>query len=214
MRGRIEATNRYHRIGAITGKVFDADGSTVLLDTHDRFGIEPQYVDMALGTGGTDVAQKIRDAMRKSEDAVAGTGVISGWLAVCGRGFYDAFVAHDKVTKAFDRWNDGQFLRDDLRKGFTFQNVVWKEFYGKVGAIKFIGNDDAYLVPMGVSDLFISRFAPADYMETVNTIGLPYYAKQEPMRFGRGVELEAQSNPLNLCTRPRAVIRLYKTAKP
>jgi hypothetical protein len=28
------------------------------------------------------------------------------------------------------------------------------------------------------------------------------------MRFGKGVDLEAQSNPLNLCTRPRAVIKL------
>ena len=47
-------------------------------------------------------------------------------------------------------------------------------------------------------------------METVNTIGLPLYAKQELMRMNKGVELEAQSNPLNLCTKPRAVIKLVK----
>jgi hypothetical protein len=45
-------------------------------------------------------------------------------------------------------------------------------------------------------------------METVNTLGIPYYGKIEPMPFGKGVSGEAQSNPLHLCTRPRAVIRL------
>lgn len=208
MRARIEATLRYHRVGAVTGKIYDADGSTVLLDTHTRFGLTQQSVSFALGTEGTDVAGKIRTAKRKSEDAVAGTGIITGFLGICGRGFYDAFVGHKSVKEAFNLWNQGQFLRDDLRKGFTFGDVVWQEFHGKVGSIEYIGTNDAYLIPVGVQGLFISRFAPADYMETVNTLGLPFYGKQELMRFNRGVELEAQSNPLSLCTRPRAVIKL------
>ena len=32
MRQRLEATLRYHRFGAVTGKIYDADGSRVLLD--------------------------------------------------------------------------------------------------------------------------------------------------------------------------------------
>lgn len=210
MRSRLEATLRYHRVGAVTGKIYDADGTSVLLDLYNRFGISQQTVNFALGTTTTDLQQKIRDAKRKSEDVIGGSGIITGWLGICGRGFYDAYVGHENVKAAFDRWNDGQFLRDDLRKGFTFGEVVWKEFYGKVGNIQFIGTDDAYLIPIGVSELFITRFAPADYMETVNTLGLPFYAKQEIMRMNKGVELEAQTNPLNICTKPRAVIKLIK----
>lgn len=210
MRSRLEATLRYHRVGAVTGKIYDADGTSVLLDLYNRFGISQQTVNFALGTATTDLQQKIRDAKRKSEDVIGGSGIITGWLGICGRGFYDAYVGHENVKKAFDRWNDGQFLRDDLRKGFTFGEVVWKEFYGKVGNIQFIGTDDAYLIPIGVSELFVTRFAPADYMETVNTLGLPFYAKQEIMRMNKGVELEAQTNPLNICTKPRAVIKLIK----
>ena len=59
-----------------------------------------------------------------------------------------------------------------------------------------------------MDELLITRFGPADYMETVNTMGLPYYASQVPMDHHKGVNLEAQSNPLNLCTRPRAIIKL------
>ena len=68
--------------------------------------------------------------------------------------------------------------------------------------------DRAFAVPEGVPDLFITRFAPGDYMETVNTNGLPYYASQEIMKHSKGVEMEAQSNPINLCTRPHAVVEL------
>lgn len=210
MRQRIEATIAFQRMGAVTGKVYDSNGSTVLLDLFARFGITQQTQALALNVETTDVQQKIRDAKRKAEDAVAGTGVITGWLAVCGRSFYDDFVGHAVVKEAFDRYNDGAFLRDDMRKGFVFGDVTWKEYYGKVGAINYIDTNVGYLIPI-VNGLFITRFAPADYIETVNTLGLPYYGKQELMPFGKGVELEAQSNPLNLCTRPRAVIKLTKT---
>lgn len=210
MRRRLETTIRYHRVGAVTGKIYDANGTKVLLDLYQKFNITQQTVAFTLAADTTDVAQKVRDAMRKSEDVIGGAGIITGWLGICGRGWYDAFVGHEKVKTAFDRWNDGQFLRDDLRKGFSFGGVTWKEFYGKVGDTEFIGTDDAYLIPIGIDDLFITRFSPGDYMDTVNTIGLPFYASQELMKMRKGVDLEAQSNPLNLCTRPRAVIKLKK----
>jgi hypothetical protein len=63
-------------------------------------------------------------------------------------------------------------------------------------------------VSLVTPELLITRFAPADYIETVNTLGLPYYAKQEIMPFGKGVALEAQSNPIHLPTRPAAIVRL------
>lgn len=210
MRAKIDATIAYHRLGAVTGIIMDADGQKVLVNLFQKFGLQQQSQVMALGTGTTDVAQKIRDAMRKSEDNLAGATMITGWLGICGRGFYDAFVGHDKVKAAFDRWNDGQFLRDDMRKGFTFQEVVWKEYYGKVGNVQFIDTDEAYLIPITAEGIFSTTYSPADYMETVNTLGLPYYAAQERLDFNKGVQLEAQSNPLTICTRPRAVIKLKK----
>lgn len=210
MRQRIDSTIRYQRAGVLTGKVYDADGSRVLLDLYARFGIEEQTVAFSMGGAGSKLLQKVTDAKRKAEDAVGGTGIITGWLGVCGRGWFDSFTNHDSVQKAYDRWNDGQFLREDNRKGFSFGGVNWEEFYGKVGNITFIDPDVAYLVPVGVDGLFITRYAPADYMETVNTTGVPYYASQEPLRHNKGIDLEAQSNPLSLCTLPRAIIKLTK----
>ena len=61
--------------------------------------------------------------------------------------------------------------------------------------------------------MFLTRFAPADYLETVRGIGLPYYTKTAPMRMNKGIQLESQSNPLNINTRPDAVIRLKAGSK-
>ncbi|MBU6956103.1 major capsid protein, partial [Hahella sp. HN01] len=57
-------------------------------------------------------------------------------------------------------------------------------------------------------DTFATHCAPADFNETVNTIGKPLYAKQEPRKFGRGTDLHTQSNPLPMCRRPGVLVRL------
>lgn len=210
MRKRLDATIRYQRVGAITGKVYDANGSRLLLDLHARFGIEEQVQQFNLNAQETKLLKAVNDAKRKAEDVVGGSGIITGWLGLAGRNWFDAFVTHDSVMKAYDRWNDGQFLRDGGWKSFSYGQVAWQEFYGKVGNITFIDPDVAYLIPIGVDGLFITRFAPANYIDTVNTEGLPYYASQELLSHNKGVDLEAQSNPLSLCTLPRAIIKLTK----
>ncbi|SEQ91127.1 Phage major capsid protein E [Azotobacter beijerinckii] len=209
MRNKLEATIRFQRAGAITGKIYDADGQRLLLDLHRQFGIEQQSQSMALGSDATKVLGKIVEAKRKAEDTIADSGLITGWLAVCGRGFWDAFTGHKSTTDAWDRFQDGQFLRTDMRPmGFQFGGVEWQEFYGKVGGVEFIGSNDAYLIPRGIDGLLVTKYAPADYMDTVNTMGQAFYASQEPLPHNKGIDLEAQSNPLSICTRPRAIIKL------
>ena len=46
------------------------------------------------------------------------------------------------------------------------------------------------------------------FNETVNTLGLPIYAKQESRKFDRGTDLHTQSNPLPLCLRPSVLVKV------
>lgn len=210
MRRNLDTTIEYQRIGAIKGQILDANGTDVLLDLWTAFGVSQQSHSLELDQTGTKVRKEIVVAKRKVEDALGGL-MYSGLRVLCGSGFFDAFVSHGAVEAAFDRWQNGEFLRDDVRRGFFFAGVYWEEYRGQVGSTKFIADDDAYMIPEGVPDLFVTNYAPADYMETANTIGLPYYSKQEPLRMNKGVEIEAQSNPISICTRPRAVVKLTKT---
>jgi hypothetical protein len=207
LRRNLDATIEYQRMGAIKGQVLDADGSTVLLDLFNTFGVSQQTKSLVLGTPTTKVRTKVVEAKRLMEVEL-GNLMYSDIRVLCSAAFFDAFIDHAAVVAAYDRYQNGEFFRNDQRGGFYFGGVFWEEYRGKVGSIDFIADGDAYMIPSGVSDLFVTNYAPADYMETVNTNGLPYYAKQEVMRMDKGIEIESQSNPISICTRPRSVIKL------
>ena len=207
MRRDLDTTIEYQRIGAIKGSILDSDGTTELLNLHTAFGTSVTSHNMVLGTAGTPVRNKVIEARRKMEAALGGL-TYSGARVLCSASFFDALVGHSKVEAAFDRYMNGEFLREDQRGGFYFAGVFWEEYRGQVGTTKFIADGEAWMVPEGVPDLFVTNYAPADYMETVNTLGQAYYAKQEPKDFGKGIDVETQSNPIHICTRPAVPVKL------
>ena len=207
MRRDLDTTIEYQRIGAIKGSILDSDGTTELLNLHTAFGTSVTSHSLVLGTAGTPVRNKVIEARRKMEAALGGL-TYSGARVLCSASFFDALVGHAKVEAAFDRYMNGEFLREDQRGGFYFAGVFWEEYRGQVGATKFIADGEAWMVPEGVPDLFVTNYAPADYMETVNTLGQAYYAKQEPKDFNKGIDVETQSNPIHICTRPAVPVKL------
>ncbi|WP_411386974.1 major capsid protein [Pseudomonas sp. MPB03] len=206
-RRQLDATHEFHRMGALNGKVLDADGTTVLLDIYDRFGVQRQTLPMGLNDPETNVQVQCVEALDMQEDALGNVTTTSS-RAFCGKTFWKKLIAHQSVVKTYEGSQQAAALRGDGREAFEFGGISWERYRGKVGGIAFIPDDEARLVPEGVSEMFLSAYAPADYMETVNTQGLPYYSKLEPLPFGKGIAGEAQSNPLHICTRPRAVIHL------
>lgn len=214
-----EATLEYHRVNALQGILLDADGST-LLNLFTEFGVSQQTLNVALGTSTTKVRERIVAAKRLAEDELGGE-VITGWRGICSSGWFDDFTSHATVTEAY-KYQEGMKLQADLRStGFRFADVDWEEYRGSVtkpdsvggGTAAFIPADTAWLVPVTANPIFITRFAPADYEETVNTLGLPMYAKQvaDPSGLNKYRLINTQSNPIALCTRPRAVIKLTKS---
>lgn len=207
LRNDNDVTIEYQRIGALKGQVLDADGSTVLLDFYTLFGLSKQTHDMKLDADATKVKLEAVAAKRKIETAL-GAKMYRGLRAFCSASFFDALVGHPAVTKAYDLWLEGQFLREDQRGGFPFAGIQWEEYRGTVGGVDFIPDAKAILVPEGVNDMFQTYYAPADYNETVNTNGMPYYARQEPKPMNRGIDIEGQTQTISVNTQPNAVIEL------
>lgn len=210
-----EVTLEYHRMNALQGLLLDADGST-LLNLFTEFGVSQQTANFEFTDEDLDVRAAVISAMRLSEAELGGL-VASGYRGFCSAGWFDEFIGHPNVKEAF-KYQEGQVLRDDLRRGFRFGGVDWEEYRGSVtkpdsvggGTASFIAANTAYLVPIASPSIFITRFAPADYEETVNTTGLPLYAKQvaDPSGLNKYRLLNTQSNPICLNLRPRAVIKL------
>ncbi|NNB13021.1 major capsid protein [Pseudomonas fragi] len=206
-RRQLDVTHEYQRMGALNGQILDADGKTVLLDLYQRFGVDKQSLKMGFATAGVKLRVKCMQALDKQEEALGST-TTSGSRAFCGKTFWEALVTHEDVEKTYTNTLQAAALRGDAREAFEFGGITWERYRGRIAGQPFVHDDKALLVPEGVPDLYISAFAPADYMETVNTQGIPYYSKIEPMPFNKGMAGEAQSNPLHICTRPRAQILL------
>lgn len=206
-RRQLDATHEFQRMGALNGQVLDADGKTVLLDIYKSFGVNRQKLQMGLNSPDTELRVKCGEALDMQEEAL-GSVTSSGSRALCGKNFWNKLIVHKSVKETYLNTMQAASLRGDARESFEFGGIVWERYRGKVAGVAFVHDDKALLIPEGVPDLYISSFAPADYMETVNTQGIPYYSKIEPLPFNKGVAGEAQSNPLHLCTRPRAQILL------
>ncbi len=206
-KANLDLTLEYHRIGAIKGQVLDADGTTVLMDMYSTFGVAQTIQNFILATATTKVKDKITAVVRAIKQKLGGRA-FSGVEVRCSAAFYDSLTGHATIEKAFELYDQNSYARTDQRgKGFTFAGVTFIEYLGGVGGIDFIPAGEAYAYPIGISGLFQTAYAPADYMETVNTMGLPYYAKQEAMPMNKGITIESQSNPINFCTLPEAVIK-------
>lgn len=205
LRAMHEVTLEYQRVGALKGIVLDADAST-LLDLFTEFGVSQQTYGMDTGTGALEVRRQVIEITRLIEDEL-GAEPVSAYRAFCGDAFFDALLDSASI-KGTLQYQESQTLREDLRRGFLFAGITWENYRGSVGGTAFFEDDEAYVFPEGTG-IFKTYFAPADFNETVNTIGKRLYAKSfvDP-ELQRWTRLHAQSNPLSLCLRPRAVVQL------
>lgn len=177
-----------------------------------------------------DIKTVATSIIRAIEDAL-GVTVYREIRVLCGNTFWDSLINHPTVRHAYERFLErgdsgtgGTFFRRQQRQqlnrqgddvpvgGFYFAGIWWENYRGHIGSNYFIAAKNAIAFPEGCPDLFQENLAPAPFIETVNTVGLPYYAKQEPLRWNLGIEIHGQSNPLPICTRPGALIKLVQTA--
>lgn len=214
MKGNLDLTIEYQRIGALKGLVLDADGVTPILDVYAAFGMTqaPVAWNIASAASSIDPVALTRTLKASIRNKLGGRG-FTGIRVLCSNAFLLSLVTHAKMKDAYARWQEGAFLRtDSMDTDLIFNNVKFTVYDYTIGGVDAIGAGWAYAYPEGVSDMFHTIYAPADYMETVNTEGVPYYAKQEVMRFDRGISIESQSNPLCFNKLPEAVIPLYSGA--
>lgn len=208
----LDLTLEYHRLGAIQGLVLDADGS-VIEDLFDKFGIaEPADVGLELDANyseaaGSPIKTRITQVTRRIEADLGGF-IPRGYHAFAGDDFFDALIGHGETRALYLQTSAAQELRGDGSRTFTYGNVTWENYRGQ-GAVA-LAPDEARIFPLGVPGLFAQLFAPADTMDAVNTLGQVKYALAAPDPSGKNkfIALEAQSNPITYCTRPKVLQRV------
>lgn len=214
------ATTEYSKIGAVKGIVTYADGTTLNLFT--EFGVtqiaEIDFdLDNATPAGGA-LRKQAANVVRLIGKELGGVPWSGQVHAFCGDAFFDDLLAHKEVRDTYMGWPEARILREGYVSpsgkvwgAFEFGDIIWENYRGTVGSTDYIETDKCHIFPVGVPGLFRTYWAPADYNETVNTVGQRLYSKVYDMPNDKGVNLDHQMNELNIATRPRVLLKGKRT---
>lgn len=210
----LDATIEHQRIGAVKGVILDKNGNTIY-NLATEFGLSlPTDVDFTLGTSTTKLRTVLYNGVvLPIENALDGLGY-TGIVGLVGKDFWPKLIEHAAVKETYLNWQAAAELRGLPLDRFEFGGVTWIRYRTGNSAANALATPaewvpaaDVRFFPTGVDGLFETVFAPADYEETVNTIGLPRYSKQYAMPNGKGRSVEVQTNSLSYCTRPNVLVR-------
>lgn len=195
----------YSKAAAITGLLYEQD--KLKYDWYQLFGVSRNVIDIDLDDASTPVVETIIEGKEMSEDEL-GAFDASGYVLVCGKGFHRKLTSHPTIKQAFDRWQEGAFLRADNRAGFTIANDVTAVSYsrGKIAGEYLIADDEAYLCPIA-EDMYQVRHAPGTATATLGTIGEPEYFSVKLLDHDQGVEMKASTDVLSYVQRPKAITK-------
>lgn len=206
----LDMTLEHQRVGAAKGIVVTKSGK-VTENLYVRFGIAvPPAVSLDLNTASAEIDVTLeKDVAWSIEDDL--DSFYSGFHVWTGRDFHLSMWNHPRMRETYLNHSGAEGLRRPIPDKFEFGKFTFERY--KTGAkatadhggVAYIADNEGRVTPMGVPGLFITRFAPADYIETVNTEGLPRYMKQIARPNGKAVDLEMQMNAISLCTRPAAL---------
>lgn len=216
---RFNPTLEYQRLGALKGNILNWDGST-LYNLFQEFDVsQAAEVDfnldatIAAGAPATSGVRATCAAVRRTIANALGGLPFNSIKALCSPEFFDALIGNGEIRTTYLNQVEAAQLRSSYAfGGFSFGGIDWEEYRGAANnssgdLTQFITANKCHIFPVGVPGLYRTVYAPADYSETVNTPGLPRYAKQIAMDNDKGVRLEMQMNALNYCTRPNVLIQ-------
>lgn len=212
MRQDMEDTWELHRLGALFGKLMDADGVTVLADFFQTFGYaEPAVIDFELDDVTKDPYDKTTIVHRYFDDngdnvVLPGTQV----LALCGHGFYDKLRRHPKVLETFKYIvNGGEAMqRNEIRRSFDWADIRWYDWKQTRNSPLAVGENEVRFVLRNANGMFGVAFAPGESLDTVNQPGQDVYSiivRDTERNFW--VQPELYSYPLHYCRRPDLLLR-------
>lgn len=206
-----------------------APRGTVVTNYYTEFGItrEEVPVDFAAAvdprTTVNDAKKAVRNGLR---DGQAGT--VRSFVALCSDSFYMALQQNAYVTDAFKYVDQAQGQRILLGQGgadvpgldarfemMTVFGITWINagaagYEDATGTfVPFIPEGDAYLLPVGVRDLFKTYYAPAERFGSINRRAQGSYWFEYLNERDDIIDIMTEQNFLNAMLNPAAIVRLY-----
>lgn len=234
--GDVELTWENMMLGAVMGKVLDADG-TVIVDWFAEWGIsQPAEIDFALDTDTTDIEEKCREVIEVMKRNSKGAWNISTYvIGLAGKSFFNKLTKHKTIRETYLSTQQAQMLNRAMgvAAGSPFRSGTIATF--EHGGITFVRYQEAdnfnftddeatknekgkdgmgvqskrcKFFPVDAPGVFQVAWAPGETFDFVNTLGRPLYSMMIRDRDRNAwVRPEVYSYPLYICTRPEMLLR-------
>ncbi len=201
-------TFEHMRLGALGGKVIDAQGDKVLADIWAKFDV--QQKELAMNFTGSDV-----NLMAKNNEAMAlvrkgmGKQSFNGYIALCGEAFFTDLVKKAIADEYPMKETSVQTISKNQYHGYRIDGIDYIPYSTNWETAADINTDEAILVPNQKG--FIKRYnAPATAIGLSDKKGIPIYVSREPLPHNKGISIYSESNPLFVATIPEAIIKLKR----
>lgn len=216
VRDDLELTEENHRLGALQGKLLDADGTTVIYNYFTEMGeAEQSAIDFALATSTTDVAAKCKEVTRAMTRAAGGSFVPGTTVhGLAGDGFYDDLISHPNVKELYAATAQARELRrqqGEIFESFTYGGITFHNYRGTDdNSTVAVPTDEVKFFPIGARGVFAKAQAPHETFEFANTLGRPLYAermyeRESNIAQSKWVRGDVYAYPLYICQKPRVL---------
>lgn len=217
------------RMQLITTGTAYAPRGTVVTNYYTEFGITRTEIGVDLA-GASDPRAQLNDAKKAVRNGLRDgqAGTVRSFVVLCSDSFYMAVQQNAFVTDAFKYVDQTQALNVLLGRGgadvagldarfeqmslfgMTFINAGAAGYENAAGVfVPFIPEGDAYMMPVGVRDLFKTYFAPANRFGSINRAAQGSYWFEYLNEKDDIIEIMTEQNFLNALLNPAAIIRLF-----
>lgn len=217
------------RMQLITQGTAYAPNGTVVTNYYTEFGVTREEIDVDLAAI-TDPRAKFSEAKRAVRAGLTGgqAGTVRAFVALCGEALYNALITNPYLNETL-KYVDYQGQASNLLLGkggvdvggldaryeavsvfgITFINVGAAGYENAAGDfVQFVADADAYLLPVGVRDLFKTYYAPANRFSTVNRKAQMSYWFEYMNEKDDVIEIMTEQNFLNAMLNPAAVVKM------
>lgn len=204
-RAHHDATIEHLMLGAIKGKILDADGTTVIYDLFTEFGITEPTQAMQFTSATADIGIVIEQTIRKMKKGLAGD-VSNGVNVLCSPEFFDALTSHKSTKDAWGRYQDNVLARENTNGKFAYKGALFEVYDYSLGSTPMIQAGHAHGYLTGMRNGFVRYNAPGNMITEANKIARPFYASVHSLEHNRGINLYTEGNPLPMCLRPQTLM--------
>lgn len=217
------------RMQLITDGSVYAPNGTVVTNYYTEFGVTREEIGVDL-SAATDPRAAVNEGKRAVRAGLTGgqAGTVRAFVALCSSSFYEAMLMNPYVTDTMKQVGGQQAQNlllgaggdavpglDARFEATTLFGVTWIDA-GAAGRdladgtfVPFVPEGDAYLMPVGVRDMFKTYFAPANRLTTVNRRAQGSYWFEYLNEKDDIIEIMTEQNFLNALLNPAAIVRMF-----